>query len=450
MKVLLISANTCVEPYPVYPLALTYLSTALRNEFKDIEIKIYDLNIDSTTDLGSFISEFNPDFTGISLRNIDNVNLYHEKNFINGYRELVKIVRNNSNSVIVAGGAGFSIYPQKLFSYLDCDFGVAGEGEETFCRLINAVNEKKDVSQIEGLVHLKNGEVIVNQRTNYYKGISFEVDEKLSEFYWINSGMMNIQTKRGCPYSCVYCSYPVIEGNKVRMLDPQSVVTTIKKSVDKGLDYFFFTDSVFNMFPEYNRELAELIIKNNIKVKWGAYFRPAETSFEELELYKKSGLTHIEFGTESFNDSVLKSYGKEFTFNDIKNYTQMCRELKIYNAHFLILGGYGETEETLAETFERSKALPWTLFFPFVGMRIYPHTPLCQIALNEKIITFDDDLMESKYYLAENVDLSMDKLKGQAEATGRRWVFPDEDHSKILKRMKSRGKRGPLWEFLVS
>jgi radical SAM superfamily enzyme YgiQ (UPF0313 family) len=69
--------------------------------------------------------------------------------------------------------------------------------------------------------------------------------------------MMNVQTKRGCPYHCVYCSYPVIEGKKVRMLDPQSVVATIKRSVEKGLDYFFFTDSVFNMNPEYNRELAD-------------------------------------------------------------------------------------------------------------------------------------------------------------------------------------------------
>ncbi|HPV21785.1 MAG TPA: cobalamin-dependent protein, partial [bacterium] len=126
MKVLLISANTCTEPYPVYPLALTYLATALRNEFNGIEIAIFDVNIDK--DLAAFILRFNPDFTGISIRNIDNVNLYHEKNFVNDYRDLVKTVRSVSKSVIVVGGAGFSIYPQKLFSYLDCDFGVTGEG----------------------------------------------------------------------------------------------------------------------------------------------------------------------------------------------------------------------------------------------------------------------------------------------------------------------------------
>lgn len=450
MKFLLISANTCTEPYPVYPLALTYLSTALRNEFKDMEIVIYDVNIDADKDLGKFVSDLNPDFTGISLRNIDNVNLYNGKNYINDYKELVKTVKNSSNSVVIAGGAGFSIYPEKLFAYLGCDFGVCGEGESTLVELVKALKNRSDISGIEGLVHLHDGKVVVNKRTSYFKGISFDIDEKLSDFYWTGSGMMNIQTKRGCPYHCVYCSYPVIEGRTVRMLDPQTVVATIEKSVARGLDYFFFTDSVFNMNADYNRQLAELIIKKGINVRWGAYFRPAGTTFEDLELYKKSGLTHIEFGTESFSDKVLKSYGKEFSFKDIKNYTEMCRELKIYNAHFLILGGYGETEETMSETFERSTELPWTVFFPFIGMRIYPHTPLYQICLDESVITGDDDLMASKYYLAKDVDLSNEKLKAAALATGRKWVFPDEDHSKILKKMKSRGKRGPLWEFLIS
>ena len=450
MKFLLISANTCTEPYPVYPLALNYLSAALRNEFNGMEIAIYDVNIQGAEGLESFVSEFGPDFTGISLRNIDNVNLYNSKNFINDYKELVKTVKNSSGSVVIAGGAGFSIYPEKLFAYLGCDFGVCGEGESTLVELVKVLRSGGDVSKIEGLVHLHDGRVVVNKRTNYFNGISFELNDTLTDFYWKSSGMMNIQTKRGCPYRCVYCSYPVIEGKKVRMLDPVSVVDTVKRSVEKGFDYFFFTDSVFNMNPDYNRNFAELMIKSGVNVKWGAYFRPAGTTFEDLELYKRSGLTHIEFGTESFSDRVLKSYGKEFSFSDIKNYTEMCRELKIYNAHFLILGGYGETEDTLTETFERSKELPWTVFFPFIGMRIYPHTPLYKICLDEGVISPDDDLMQSKYYLAKGVALSNEKLKASALATGRRWVFPDEDHSAVLKRMKSRGRRGPLWEFLIS
>jgi radical SAM superfamily enzyme YgiQ (UPF0313 family) len=450
MKILLISANSCGEPYPVYPLALSYLSCAISKCFHDAEIKMYDVNIDKNSDLEDIVKSYKPDYIGISLRNIDNVNLYNQKNFIYDYRDMVQALKKITESTVIVGGAGFSIYPEKLFSFLGCDFAVVGEGENAICELIQALEAKKEYGSIEGLVFKGEKGVEINGRNNFFSGISFEMDERLSDFYWVNSGMMNVQTKRGCPYRCIYCSYPVIEGKTVRMLEPETVVSTIEKATGKGHDYFFFTDSVFNMKPEYNREFANLLIERNINVKWGAYFRPAGTSFEDLELFKESGLTHIEWGTESFSDPVLKSYGKEFNFNEIKEMTEMCHQLKIYNAHFLILGGYGETEETLKETFERSKLLPWTVFFPFIGMRIYPLTPLFDIAVKEGVINEHDDLMESKYYLSKGVDLTMEKLRALADSTGKRWVFPDEDHAPVLKRLKSRGKRGPLWEFLVN
>ncbi len=450
MKILLVSANSCGEPYPVYPLALSYLASAISNCFKDAEIKMYDVNIDKEKKLEDVVMSYKPDYIGISLRNIDNVNLYNRKNFIYDYREMVETVKKVSESIVIVGGAGFSIYPEKLFSFLGADFAVVGEGENAICELIEALEKNRDHKSIEGIVYKGENGVKVNKRKSFSPGISFEMDDRLSDFYWLNSGMMNVQTKRGCPYRCIYCSYPVIEGRTVRTLTPGNVVSTIEKAVAQGKDYFFFTDSVFNMNPEYNREFATMLIEKKINVKWGAYFRPAGTTFSDLELFKKSGLTHIEWGTESFSDPVLKRYGKEFSFNEIKDMTEMCQQLKIYNAHFLILGGYGETKETLKETFERSKLLPWTVFFPFIGMRIYPLTPLYDIAVKEGVISEDDDLMESEYYLSKEVDLSMENLKELADSTGKRWVFPDEDHAPVLKRLKSKGKRGPLWEFLVS
>ncbi len=450
MKILLISANRCEEPYPVYPLALSYLSSAISKKFKNVQIELYDVNVDKDADFAAFVSSFNPDYTGVSLRNIDNVNFYNKKNFIYGYREIIRALKKISNSTIIIGGSGFSIYPEDLFSFLECDFGIVGEGEDALCELLEVLEAKEDHRNIEGLVYNSKDGIKANIRRNFFSGISFEMDKRLSDFYWKNSGMMNIQTKRGCPYRCIYCSYPVIEGRSVRILEPETVVSTIERSVERGHDYFFFTDSVFNLDPEYNRKIAQLLISRNISVKWGAYFRPAGTSFEDFELFKKSGLTHIEWGTESFSDKVLKSYGKEFSFKEIKEMTDICYKLKIYNAHFLILGGYGETEDTLKETFERSKELPWTVFFPFIGMRIYPRTSLREIAVAEGVISYNDDLMDSKHYLSQNVDLSKERLLELAKSTGKRWVFPEEDHTSVLKRLKNKGKRGPLWEFLVN
>ena len=81
------------------------------------------------------------------------------------------------------------------------------------------------------------------------------------DYYWTNSGVLNIQTKRGCPYNCIYCTYPLIDGRKIRTFSPVSIVDKLVELKQKhNIDYLFFTDSVFNIKNEYNIELAKEII----------------------------------------------------------------------------------------------------------------------------------------------------------------------------------------------
>ena len=51
----------------------------------------------------------------------------------------------------------------------------------------------------------------------------------------------------------------------------------------------------------------------------------------------------------------------------------------VYYAHFLILGGYGDTRENVRETIENSRRMEYTVMFPYAGMRIYPHTRLAEL-----------------------------------------------------------------------
>jgi hypothetical protein len=144
---------------------------------------------------------------------------------------------------------------------------------------------------------------------------------------------------------------------------------------------------------------------------------------------------------------MLINYGKPFTVSDVTNISSICNELEIDFAHFLILGGYGETERTLDETFENSTRIPRTVFFPFIGMRIYPGTRLQEIAVQEKLIERNDPLLEPVYYVSKHIDIA--SLKEKAQKTGKQWIFPDEDLSPVMLRMRKRNKKGPLWEYLV-
>ena len=101
-----------------------------------------------------------------------------------------------------------------------------------------------------------------NGRRSYLPAIEVEFEPELTGYYWKRSGMLNIQTKRGCPYECIYCSYPHIDGRCVRTMDPEIIAENILRAKrDYGINYLFFTDSVFNIRPEYNVRLAETLIR---------------------------------------------------------------------------------------------------------------------------------------------------------------------------------------------
>ena len=87
-----------------------------------------------------------------------------------------------------------------------------------------------------------------------------------------------------------------------------------------------------------------------------------------------------------------------------------------------------------------------TVFFPYVGMRIYPGTELFDKALAEGRIKNREELLNPVYYTSDNI--STERLKERAALTGKRWIFPDFDNGDIVNRLRARNKKGPLWEYL--
>ena len=449
-KIALISANVYKIPYPVYPLGISYLASYLSTKLPDdFEIKMYDFILEETRSFVDFIQDNDFLLIGVSVRNFDDsTNVYDKNIFIEKYKEIMSIIRSHTDKPIVIGGSGFSVFPELMFNELNPDYGIHGEGEESLRQLILAIDEGREPYAIEGFAcRLPDGTFHINNRTNYIAKPVLHVENDWVEYYWKTGGMLNIQTKRGCPYHCIYCSYPLVDGRRVRTLDAAMVVKNIEELyLSKGVTYLFLTDSIFNIHKDYNEEFAHRLIESKAHIQWGAYFSPSNMTFDELKLYQQSGLTHVEFGTDSLSDSQLERYNKKFRFTDVKEQSEYCGNLGIFYAHYLILGAYGETEETLNETFERSKELGLTIYFPYIGMRIYPNTELCNIAINEGLIKSPNELINPVYYISKDVEA--DTIRTRAEATGQRWVFPDYQHPPMMDVLRKRGRKGLLWEYL--
>lgn len=446
-KLLFVSANQYAVPYPVYPIGISYLHSYLSSRLKNFELSLFDFNFHSLASFRETLLKYKPDYTCISLRNVDDVDSTHNVWFINEYKEIVDLVKKTISTHLIIGGSAFSIFPTELFKYFKPDFGICGEGEESLFNLLECIENSKDPTSIEGLVYSDGDRIKVNPRTHFIRRLDLTFNDSILDFYWGKSGMLNVQTKRGCPHNCIYCTYPLIEGRKVRTLDADKIVETLcELYFGKQIDYVFFTDSVFNINDPFNIELAEKILKKGLKMKWGAYFSPHGLTKEILQLYSAAGLTHIEFGTESLSDRTLKNYGKHFTVQDVVDVSELCNDTGIYFSHFLILGGYGETEQTINESFENAKRFTETVFFPYIGMRIYPGTQLQKLAIKDGTITAENNLLEPTYYLAKGIDYST--LKERAFQTGRRFVFPDEDVVTIMNKMRAHNRKGMLWHHL--
>ena len=450
-RILLITNNRCTTPYPVFPLGVGHIAAALPRSSHTV--KIVDL-FDTSIDLATVMPVFKPDYIGISQRNFDDIQIKNTRVFADDIVSLVQQIRKMSSAPIVLGGSGYSLFPREMLELTGAEIGIQGEGEQAFRELIQALNSGHAYAGIPGLVYRRGDRIVINKKKTCPPHLIAPAirPASLSALYLQKGAMQNIQTQRGCGFKCCYCTYPLIEGARVRHRELTDIVGEMKQIKRSGAGYFFIVDSVFNTSNNHVAEICEGVIKNNIKLSWGCFLRPQGLTADLMALMKRAGLKHIEFGSDSFCDSVLEAYGKRFTFNDIRHASEMARKAKVHYAHFLIVGGPSETERTMRKSFMNSRKLRTTVHFPFVGMRIYPGTKLDDFARKEGYISQHANLFKPRFYVTPHITRGrIFAMLRQFHARTHNWIVGDLPPSlvTIVQGLRAKGIVGPLWEFLA-
>lgn len=450
MKILLISPNTETAPSPVYPVGLDYVAGTISPPH---EVKIIDLiekhNLETLTRL---LGDFNPRLIGLSLRNIDNQDAFRTKIYIDGYKELISVIRKTTPAEIVLGGSGFTIFPSELMQALDADYGVVGDGERLIL-LLDAIEVKSDTSSIPGVM-IKNIPFsgFSESRDSVFRRL-FDANSPHVRCYLKQGGILNLQTKRGCPYRCIYCTYPYIDGGNLRLIDPDEVARTALTLQEAGARYLFITDSTFNCSIDHSLRVARAFIKVRLSIPWGAFFAPFKPQPDYYKIMADAGLTHVEFGTDSLCDRVLSAYEKPFCVDDVFSAHKLASDVGLHIAHYLLFGGPGEDQNTVAQTLIRADHLEKSVMIPFCGIRIYPRTALQKIAVMQGQIRADRNLLEPVFYRSSalNLDYIMNVLREHTSARSH-WILGsgNEKTESIVSRLHARGRCGPLWEKLIS
>ncbi len=448
MNVLLISANTMTSTYAIYPLGLDYVAGALQPKHR---VKILDRNLYADPEtFCEAVREAAPEVIGISIRNIDTTDICNSGSALDGCREVIRSVRSVSSAPVVLGGCGFTLFPAELMSRMEADFGIVGEGER-FRAFLDVLERGGDVSSLPCVV-LKGQRVSLPEPWPEAACRAFDSANAHVSFYLQRGGILNLQSKRGCPYECIYCTYPEIEGRRFRFHDPLAVAREARALQDGGAKFLYFTDSVFNSHEGHSLAVAKALIGAGVSIPWGGFFAPVPSREDFYRTLADAGLTHVEFGTESLSDRMLAAYRKPFRTAGVYGAHQQALKAGVHVAHFFLLGGPGESGETLEETLEGAEKLERAVFFFFCGLRIYPGTAIYDVALREGQIAPDSSLLEPTFYQSPEISSAEIYRRLQERAGGRpSWVVGSggEKTGEILSRLHGRGHSGPLWEYLI-
>ena len=415
MKVLLINPGRFYYKYSKdirlgLPLGIMYIASVLEQE--SVPVSIFDCLISGQTQIHEtpegthhgvadkvicdIITKTAPDIVGITCPFTAQVdNLLHT----------AKIVKKlNPQIFIVAGGPHFSIANHNFLKHnLQIDGFISGEGEVAMLQLVKALQEKRSLETVKGLVFRtadSQGHLIV--RANPPEFIDNPDWLPLPAYHLIDMNMffkyqargliarpgeqtraISMVTSRGCPFNCVFCSIHLHMGKKFRVHSADYVISHIKHVIKQyKVDHIFFEDDNLTLHPKRINRILELMIQERIQIGWNTPngVRADTLNAKLLKIIKQTGCTDLTIGVESGDQDTLdKIIRKKLNLRDVVQAAKLCYKAKIDLSAFFVIGFPGETEKKIQRTinfaamlYKKYKVQPLLMLAtPLPGTKLY-------------------------------------------------------------------------------
>jgi radical SAM superfamily enzyme YgiQ (UPF0313 family) len=368
------------------------------------------------------IARFKPDVIGLSVRNIDDQRMHDARFLLDQARDAVTWCRESTEVPMILGGAGFSILPQPILDYMGVEMGIQGEGEAVFPELLKRLQSGRNIDELPGV--FQRGKPSPARRS-FSKGLdSFRLPDPALLTHSLSGAKdapVPVQTRRGCPLSCSYCSTPTIEGSLVRWRSPESVVAWMARCADEGFRHFYFVDNTFNLPPSYAAHLCNQIIEAKLDVSWRCILFPGGLNERLIELLARAGCREASLGFESGNGHMLHRMKKRFAPEEVLRASEALRRRRIRTMGFLLLGGPGETQASAEESLKFAESLKLDAMRLSIGIRIYPNTEVARIAEREGLIASEQDLLLPKFYVVPDLENWLHKTVASRIAANANW-----------------------------
>ena len=368
------------------PIGLDYIASSVRRAGIDVEVLDLGLAEEPTKAMREYFSFQQPELVGLSFRNSDDCFWPSADWFIPELKKTIQSFKSVTDAPIVIGGIGFSIFAKSILDYTGADFGIRGDGEGAIITLIRQLRAKPVFSNVPGLIWRENGRIGSNT-PSWPDSISLVTARDFidNRSYFKLGGQCGLETKRGCTRGCIYCADPLAKGPTVRLRDPSEVVDEVQSLLQQGIDVLHFCDSEFNVPRNHAYAVCEEFNRRSLgnNVRWYAYMSPWPFDADLAKVMAKAGCIGIDFTGDSACESMLRIYRQQHTREDIAVAIKLCRSNNIAVMIDLLLGGPGETPQTIQETIEFIKKNDPDCAGAALGVRVYPGTIMAKIVGEE-------------------------------------------------------------------
>lgn len=272
------------------------------------------------------------------------------------------------------------------------DYIVLREAEETIRCLLRAIANGEPVDREPGVGwRTAGGEIRINPARPLMNLDDLPIPdrsllpEKVSYFNPVVKRLpyTTMQTSRGCPGRCIYCTSPAFYGNRYRLRSVPRVMEELREIVRIGYREVFFRDETFTVSRSRVREICEAMLSEGLDLKWIANGRVDMVDEPTMQLMKRAGCHMLKFGVETGEDEILKVYRKGATCDQAREAFRAARAAGLSTHAHIIFGGPGETQQTIDKTIRFVKSIRPTLA-SFGILTPYPGTSLFEMVAEKR------------------------------------------------------------------
>jgi len=328
---------------------------------------------------------------------------------------------------VIMGGPHVTFMPEEALEH--ADWVVRGEGEEALQAFVRAWEAGSELSGVPNLSFRLGDTVRHNPMSKRPTDMASlpHPDFSLSHAsrgIVSKSRALPVQTSRGCPFHCAFCSVTPMFGRRHRTRPVEDVIEELRKYRGRTRNIFFYDDH-FTARPAYTRRLLEAMLRENFDFRWSAQVRADVARDPEMvDLMRRSGCHTLYIGFESIDPATLAAVKKQQDIEEVKRSIRIIQKRGIHIHGMFILGFDGDDWNRVRDTVRFTRrcgltSVQFLILTPLPGSQTFD-----TLAAAGRILFHDWSLYDAHHVVFRPVGLTLPALQQAQIYAHRRFYSP--------------------------